>query len=249
MTERLEDEIRRQTEAFYEQAPPVGSLLPQGMAEHLGLPETDTNRETVALQPQPAQRRLSGRAVFAGAAVLVLLVFTPILIWLNNTSQDTANANQLTISGEGALGPISSGETIRFTVSAQSTETANADIYPATGQIEIITIDSGPNQPWMIQGSVVCMTFLEAHGMDADGELHSVWQVRYQITQSTFPADETAIPGGFANFYVKDTASGDWAGELTGTAGFAEPDCGPRGDNIPLFPLNSGDISVQTPRT
>ena len=249
MTERLEDQIRRQTEAFYEQAPPVGSLIPEEMAEQLGLSETETDRETVLLQPQPVQRRLSGRVVFAGAAVLVLLVFTPILIWLNNTSQDAAGPDQVIISGEGTMGPITSGETVRFTLSARSSDTATSNIYPATGQIEITTIDSGQNDPWSIQGSVVCMTVLENHGIDAEGGLHDVWQFRYQITQSTFPADETARPPGYANFYVKDTESGDWAGELTGTVDFTEPQCGPRGADIPLFPLNSGEINVQTPRT
>jgi len=96
---------------------------------------------------------------------------------------------------------------------------------------------------------VVCLRFLERYSRETGGEPHDVWQIRYRITESDFPADEFAQPGSYSSFYVEDAPAGDWAGELTGTADFSQPDCEPTGNDVPVFPLLDGDVSVLGPRT
>lgn len=151
-----------------------------------------------------------------------------------------ADEPRVRLTGQGTIGPISSSETIRFSFTAVGNETS------AQGEIEIRTIDKGNNEePWSIHGTVVCIQYLPDQLIDANGVTHDVWEIRYRMVRSDFPADETSVPGAHASFYIEDAPDGDWAGELTGTGDYMQPECGPRG-NPPIFPLQTGDIRTTT---
>lgn len=97
MTQRLEDQIRRYTEAVDGTAPPIEELLPAGMAEELGLDPTEI-QVTTTLTPPKERRPMPGwvSGVLAAAAVIILLV--PVWLWLGSGSQDFAEITPTTIA-------------------------------------------------------------------------------------------------------------------------------------------------------
>lgn len=151
----------------------------------------------------------------------------------------SAHATSTLLTGHGVIGPISSGETVRFGFVAGGSETA------AHGWIRIRTIVPGDLGHWSILGRVVCIAYLEDALIDSTETLHDVWEIRYRMVRSNFPAGETSVPGAHASFYVEDDQSGDWAGELTGTDDYMQSDCGPRGQP-PIFSLLKGNIRVRS---
>lgn len=85
MSEHLEDQIRRQTRAMYEQAPPIEDLLPSDMADGFDVEQTPSG--TVTLEPIPPAKRVRGWVAAAIASVAVLAFAIPTVIWLGTSDE------------------------------------------------------------------------------------------------------------------------------------------------------------------
>lgn len=89
MTRRLEDQIRRYTAALDAEAPAVEDLLPAGMADDFSVPRS-TVEATMPLTRPPAERRVPGWVWGIAAAIAILALSLPLLLWLSDSEPDVA---------------------------------------------------------------------------------------------------------------------------------------------------------------
>jgi hypothetical protein len=97
MTDRLEYQIRKHTEAVYATARPLDQLAP---AESLGSPRVDSDAIPIALEPSPrsaATRPVAGLSVAIAAAAVVLLIALPTWL-LYNTSTNSERLPAATVT-------------------------------------------------------------------------------------------------------------------------------------------------------
>lgn len=88
MSDQLELQIQRQTEAGFARLPPIEDLLPPEMAEAFGVEQTPAG--TITLTPAPPARRIQAWMVAAAVLGVVLLISIPALLWLGGPERDTA---------------------------------------------------------------------------------------------------------------------------------------------------------------
>lgn len=126
MSERLEDQIRRQTRAMFEEAPPFGDLLPPEMAETFDFERTP--KDTITLKPVPPRRTVRAWVASAAAAAFVLAISIPTLIWLTGSDQQPATRPPTTVEPprSGMLQNPDNGHHYEAVVSNQALEWADA---------------------------------------------------------------------------------------------------------------------------
>lgn len=96
MKQRLEAEIRRYADAIDGMAPAVEELLPPGMAEELGLDQTEI-QVTTTLKPLKERRPTPGWLTGLAAATAVVVLMVPLWIWLGSGQDEVAETTPTTI--------------------------------------------------------------------------------------------------------------------------------------------------------
>ena len=147
----------------------------------------------------------------------------------NNNTGSTENPEQTAFGG--------------FIARATGAATTNEDgdeVYPAEGEVQARTADSGSHDTLLrVHGDVVCIAKLAPTGEDNGGaEGEDIWEIRFQVEHSSVPG----LEGYYASLFVQDAGRDDYADENADAALATNANCG-EAEEYRLEP-HQGQITV-----